>query len=126
VRLRLAIAAPLLVLAPPVAIAAPGDMSVAAFLAKTDALKAKGMMAMMSGDIGVLREEVSASGLAYRARLAADKTAGRPPRACPPAKIGMKSEQLLTHLRGYPAAQRPRITIKAAMGDWIEKTYPCR
>ena len=121
---RTALLAGLLVAAP--AYAAPGDLSVAAYLAKADALKAKGMMAMMSSDVGLLRDEVGAAGKAYRARLAADKKAGNPPLACVPERMGINADQLLTHLRGYPVAQRPKITIKVAMADWIERTYPCR
>lgn len=115
-----------LALVPTVAQAAPGDMSVATYLAKAEALRGKGMGAMLSSDVGVLREEARAAGKAYRDRLAADKAAGRAPRSCPPPKIGMKADQLLTHLHSYPVAQRQRITMKSAMADWIEKTYPCR
>ena len=49
--------------------AATGDMSVATFLAKVDALKAKGPMALFSSDIGLLKNEAYAAGRAYRARL---------------------------------------------------------
>ena len=76
----------LLLLASAPATAAPGDMSAATFLAKVDALKAKGMMAMMSSDIAMLRDEASAAGRAYRAKLASDKVAGRAPGSCPPPK----------------------------------------
>lgn len=123
-RLTLAVCGACLLGAIP-ATAAPGDMSAATFLAKADALKAKGVMALMSSDIAVLRDEASAGGRAYRAKLMADKAAGRPTEACPPPKSSMSSDALLAHLRSYPQAQRPRLTIKTAMADLLRKTYPC-
>ena len=108
------------------AVAAPGDMSVAAYLAKAESLRGQGMAGLVSDDLGKLREEARGAGRAYRARLAADKAAGKPPRACPPAQIGLQPDQLLAHLRTYPVARRSRITLNTAMAEWIEKTYPCR
>ena len=45
----------MLLAVPMAAIAAPGDMSVATFLNKADALKAKGPAALFSSDIGLLK-----------------------------------------------------------------------
>ena len=44
--------------------AATGDMSVAAFLAKADNLKAKGFLALGSSDIALLQSEAKAAGAA--------------------------------------------------------------
>lgn len=123
-RLMIAVSSVLLVASMPVA-AASGDMSAATFLAKADALKAKGMMAMMSSDIATLRDEASAAGRAYRAKLTADKTAGRAPESCPPPKSSINSSVLIDHLRSYPEAQRTHLTMKAAMADLLRKTFPC-
>jgi len=106
--------------------AAPGDMSAAAFLAKYDALRAKGMAALFSPDAKLLRAEATAAGQAVRAQRLADKAAGRPVAACPPAKSSLNAQQLVAHLKSYPADQRPRITLKRAIADWSAKTYPCR
>ena len=46
------------------AAAAAGDMSVATFLAKADALKAKGPLALLSSDIKLLQGEGQAAGAA--------------------------------------------------------------
>ena len=67
------------------AMAAPGDMAISVFLAKAEALKAKGMAAMFSSDIGVLMAEGKAAGQAYRAQLAQEAKAGRPS-SCPPRR----------------------------------------
>jgi hypothetical protein len=106
------------------ALAAPGDMNVATFLGKADALKAKGMAAMFSSDLKVLMTEAKGAGLAYRAILAQERAAGRPS-SCPPDKAAINSEQLLAHLKAYPAAARQSITLRAAMADLFRKTFPC-
>lgn len=104
---------------------AAGDMSVATFLVKADALKAKGIGALMSSDMGLLKKEVKAASLAYRARLTADKEAGKPAHSCPPKKASMNSNEFLAHLRSYPATARPKTTITTAMFDLMKKRYPC-
>ena len=111
--------------APSALLAAPGDMSVAAFLGKADALKAKGAMALFSGDIGVLKSEGKAAGAAYRAQLQAERAAGRPS-SCPPKGTKMNSDELLTFLRSYPAAVRPQVPMKQAIADFFVRKYPCR
>lgn len=107
------------------ALAGPGDMSVATFLAKADALKAKGMMALMSSDIKVLRAEGNAAGEWYKSRLNAERAQGKPS-SCPPKGPTINSDQLLGHLRTYPAAARPGTTMKTAFADYFIKTWPCK
>jgi hypothetical protein len=105
--------------------AAPGDMSVATFLAKVNALKAKGMAALFSSDVKLLREEATAAGLAYRARLDKERTAGKPS-SCPPKPTKVSQDMWLGHLNSYPAAQRGQINLHRAMADMFAKTWPCR
>lgn len=104
---------------------ASGDMSVATFLSKVDALKAKGLGALGSPDIKLLRTEGEAAGANYRARLEGDKKAGKPPHSCPPKKTKMSSDQFISHLRTYPAAARPKTTVTTAVFDLMKKRYPC-
>lgn len=112
-----------LLLATP-AMATTGDMSVATFLSKADALKAKGLMALGSSDIKLLRAEGQAAGMAYGARLQQERAAGKPS-SCPPKGARPSSNEVLAHLRTYPAAKRANMTMKAAMADYFIKTYPC-
>jgi hypothetical protein len=98
------------------------NMPVSTFLEKADALKAKGMMAMFSSDIGILKKEIRAAGLAMRTERQA---AGQPKLACPPEKISMDSDELIESFRAIPVAQRPRVTVKQAMTDIVRKRYPC-
>lgn len=107
------------------ALAAGGNMSVATFLAKADALKAKGAMALFSSDIKVLQQEGQDAGMAYKAQLDAERAAGHPS-SCPPKGVRPSSDQVLAHLRSYPADQRPRISMRTAIGDMFKKTWPCR
>lgn len=104
--------------------AAPGDMNVATFLAKADALRAKGPAALFSSDIEVLKKEGTAAGEAYRARLARERAAGKPS-SCPPKGASIGQNELLAHLRAYPAGTRPRVSMKQAMADFFIKKYPC-
>lgn len=113
-----------LILAVPV-LAAPGDMNVAAFLGKADTLKAKGAAALFSSDIKVLRTEGQAAGEAYRARLKAERAAGKPS-SCPPQGTKVNSDKLLAFLRTYPETVRPRVSMRQAIADYFIRTYPCR
>jgi len=119
---------PLLPIALLAALATPalaaGDMSVATFLAKADALKAKGPMALFSSDMKLLKREGQAAGQAYRQRLTAERSAGHPS-SCPPKGVKVGSDDLLAFLRSYPDAQRPRVTMNAAMADFFIRKWPC-
>jgi hypothetical protein len=107
------------------ALAAGGEMSVATFLSKADALKAKGIMALGSSDIGLLRAEGQAAGAAYRLRLEGERKVGKPS-SCPPKGTKVQSDKLMAFLRTYPEPARPRTTMKTAIADYFIKTYPCR
>lgn len=99
------------------AIAAAGDMKVETFLAKADALKAKGVMALASSDIGLLQAEGKAAGDAYRSRIKSDRTKKLAPHSCPPSKAALKSDDLLAHFRTYSAGQRQQISVRTAFAD---------
>lgn len=107
------------------AAAAPGDMSAGAFLAKADALQAKGAMALFSSDIGLLKAEGMAAGQAYRSRLLQERAVGHPS-SCAPHGTRVDSTRLLGFLRAYPAAERQRKTMREAMAELFMKTWPCR
>ena len=101
-------------------------MDVASFLAKADALQKKGMMALMSSDYKLLKNEIVTHSQTLRnERLAAQK-AGRRPAYCPPAKSGLKSDEILAAFRSIPAAQRPRTDVKDALRALLARKFPCR
>ena len=124
-RLMMALALVLGLALPSALLAAPGDMSVAVFLAKADALRAMGPLALFSSDLELLKAEGKAGGEAYRARLKQERAAGHPS-SCPPESAKINSDELLVFLRTYPAATRPRVTIRQGVADYFIKKFPCR
>lgn len=117
---------PALLIATSVSASDPGEMSAAEFLARAEKLEKKGMLAAFSGDLKTLKREAKAAGQSYRARIKADRAAGRQPHSCPPeGEQSMSSNELLGHLRSYPEATRKEITMKAAFADLMKKRYPC-
>lgn len=103
-------------------------MSVAEFLSKADALKAKGLLAIGSPDIALLRDEVKTASDTYRAKLAAEVTAGRKPGSCPPPKGTAKvtGDELIAEFRTIPAAKRTQLSVNTAFAAYMTKRYPCK
>ena len=101
-------------------------MSVAEFLAKADALQTKGMAAMFSSDIGLLKAEMMASIKSYRTEV--DSGPRNPKLGCPPPKgqSHLTSDQLLADMRRIPAPQRPTTSVKAALYETMRTRFPCR
>jgi hypothetical protein len=108
-------------------IAAPAHaMSVADFLQKSEALKAKGALALFSGDLKVLKNELTSAGGQLRAERLAAQKAGRRPAYCPHGKAGrMNSDQLLAILRAVPPQHRAELQVKDALRAHFARTYPC-
>jgi hypothetical protein len=104
-------------------------MTVAEFLAKADALKAKGMFALMSSDIGLLKAEMKSVGSAYRDDILAARKAGTPPHSCPPPRgtkgASMTSTELLDELRKVPPAQARTTSMKTAFYAMMKRRFPC-
>ena len=102
-------------------------MSVATFLAKAEALEKRGIAAMFARDFKVLKGEVESSAERYRQRIESDRTAGRKPHSCPPAKGSAKlgSDELLAHFRTYPVPRRSSVTVRSAFFDMMAKRFPC-
>ncbi len=102
-------------------------MTVETFLAKADALKAKGLLAIGSSDIALLRQEIMTASDVYRARLAAEAAAGRKPSSCPPpkgtAKIG--SDDIIAEFKSLPPAKR-KASVTESFAAFMTKRYPCK
>lgn len=107
------------------ALAAAGDMSIATFLIKAEALKKQGPLALMSSDFSLLKQEGAAAGQSYRARLVRERAAGKPS-SCPPQGVKVDSDKLIAHLRTYPVAARNSTTMSTAIADYFIRTWPCR
>lgn len=105
---------------------AANAMSVSDFLAKADALKARGFLAIGSPDINLLKSEIETASKQYRDSLAAEIAAGRKPSSCPPPKGTAKitSNDLIASFRAIPPAQR-RTNVATAFAAMMKKRYPC-
>lgn len=101
-----------------------GTMSVAMFIAKAEALRAKGAMALFSSDYGMLKSEITGSAQAFRRQIKAEGASGKPS-ACPPERAALTSDDIMAHMRGYPAAARARIQVSDAVADLFRKRFPC-
>jgi hypothetical protein len=112
-----------LVVAPVTALQA---MSVAVFLQKAETLQKKGMAAMFSSDLGLLKGEIRNASKALKAEREAAQRAGRPRAYCPPAKASLNSNELLAHFRTIPPAQRSRTEVRDALRTLLARKYPCR
>lgn len=102
-------------------------MTVAEFLAKANALKARGIFAMGSPDIKLLQDEMAGIRAAYRADLARQAAAHQPPHSCPPpvGQTKMSSAQFVTELERIPVAQRG-MSMRTAFYAMMRRLYPCR
>jgi hypothetical protein len=107
---------------------ATNAMTVAEFLAKAEALKAKGMMAMMSSDLTVVRSEMQAATTAYRADVDAARAKGITTLGCPPPKgqVKLSSDVILADFAATPKAAQKRTTVKAGLYAIMVERFPCR
>ena len=121
-RLKLLVAAAILV---PSAASAQ-SMNAESFYKRSKALIAKGPLALLSrGEINALMTEAGNAGKAARAQRLAAVAAGKPPRACPPEKSSMNSDEFMQRLAAIPAAERARITMTEAMTRITIARFPC-
>lgn len=121
---KLAVVAGLVMLAVPVA--APA-MSVEDFLARADRLRAKGALALFSGDYKLLIGEVNGAGQAWRAQLKADQDAGRKSASCPPppGRTRVTADDLLGYFKSLPPAERMQ-SVTQAFSGMMARRFPCK
>jgi hypothetical protein len=107
--------------------AKPGDMTLAQFLPKAEKLQKRGMLAMFSDDLKLVKREVEGASADYRARIEADRKAGKPAHSCPPpkGKGSMTSKELLAHFRSYPESRWSSVSVRSGFFDLMKKRYPC-
>lgn len=117
------IAAPLLLIAAQPA----GAMNVQLFLAKAEALKKKGPLALFSSDLKLLMNQVQSDMRALKAEKEAAEATNRPKAFCPPAgtKASMNDEEVLEAMRAVSPAKRASTTSKDALRGYFARRYPC-
>lgn len=101
-------------------------MTVATFLRKAEALEARGVMALLSSDMGLLKGEVRGAATALKAENDTARRAGRTPAFCAPERVRMSSDELLTFFRQMPPALRQRTEVRDALRAYMGRRYPCR
>jgi hypothetical protein len=107
-------------------LSAANAMDVATFLAKADALQKKGMLALMSSDYKLLKNEIVTQSQVLRGERLAAERSGRKGAYCPPGNSDLNSNEILAAFRTIPAAQRPRIQVKDALRALLARKFPCR
>lgn len=122
--MRTALFATILLCVP--AAASAQSMNAETFHQRSTKLKAKGPAAMFSmGEIKALMGEAQRAGQASRAKRLAETAAGKPPRACPPEKASMGSDEFMKRLGAIPAAERAKINMTEAMTRITLARFPC-
>lgn len=112
-----------LALAACLATAPASAMSVADFLVKADALKAKGMMALFSSDLSLLKREVQTGLKAWMAQVAPP---GKPANACPPTgNQTMTVDDIMAIMKAVPPTQRASTDTADALTAGMNRRFPC-
>ena len=122
---------PIAVLAPVFAatiatLAAPASaaMTVGTFVARANALKAQGPMALMSPDFPVLRDEAKAATTQLKAEREAWKAKGLKPIACVPEGQSIGILEMLDGLAALPAPVQ-KMPLKDGYARVLAKRFPC-
>lgn len=102
-------------------------MPVSAFLAKAQALKAKGPLAIFSGDLKLLTNQVKSDAAQIREERLAAKAAGRPTAFCPPGNGAKLSDKdILSAMEAVPLSERARTDTRVALRAFLVRRHPCR
>ena len=105
---------------------AAAAMPVSTFLTKAEALKRKGPLALFSGDMKLLRSQITADAVELRKERLAAAAAGRPTAFCPPSGgIKMTDKDVLSAMEAVPAAQRASTDTRTALRAYFARRYPC-
>ena len=103
-------------------------ISAGEFLNRAEPMMKKSKASLIfSSEARSLMKELGGAAQRTRARLEADRAAGRPTSACIPAKGKAKIEagQFLAYIRALPPAQKAQSLDQAFAGHMAQK-YPCR
>lgn len=120
---RHVLAAVVLTLVPVAGVAA---MPVSTFVTKAEALRQKGAMALFSGDLKLLTNQVKADSAELRAANKAAEAGGRSKAYCTPASGGsLTQDEIISAMTAVPPVERPRTSTKDALRAYLAKKWPC-
>ena len=122
---RLAIV--LLIASVPVSAVAAADapLPVAAFLAKVTSLKQKGPLALLSGDLKLVMNQVKQDSAQLRAENKALEAVGKRKHYCAPPNVKVNDKELLAAVEQVPVAKRAHTSTKEAFRAYFARRYPC-
>ena len=107
--------------------AAAGAMPVSTFLAKAEALRKKGPLALFSGDIKLLMGQVKQDAAALRDENKVAEAAGRRKAYCtPPGGVKMSDKDIMAAMNAVPPPQRASTHTKDALRAHLVRRFPCR
>jgi len=107
------------------AMPASAAMTVGTFLARANALRDQGPMALMSPDLPALKAEAKAATNQLKVERAARAAAGKPPIACVPEGESVGIMDMLDGLNELPASYQKR-PLKDGYARVLANLYPCR
>lgn len=107
------------------AVPASAAMTVGTFLARANALRDQGPMALMSPEFPALKAEAKAATTQLKAERAARAAAGKPPIACVPEGESVGIMDMLDGLSDLPASYQKR-PLKDGYARVLANLYPCR
>lgn len=100
-------------------------MPVATFLTKAEALKKKGPLALLSGDLKLLTNQVKSDAGKIREERLAAKAAGKPT-FCPPERgTRLTDKDILAAMEAVPASERARTDTRSALRAFLVRRHPC-
>jgi hypothetical protein len=104
---------------------ATAAITVGAFVAKAQALRANPLAALTSSDFALLRSEAQAATSQLKAEREARKAAGKPPIACIPPGTSIGPTEMVDGLAALPRADQ-RLPLKEGYAKVLARKYPCR
>jgi hypothetical protein len=113
------------------AAAQAAPMTVADVLSKADALQKKGMLAIFSSDLRLIKAEANRDLQAFGTDYFNARQAHRPLPACPPKdgpdslKITLDTDELLKFYRTIPPQRRGMSSVQA-FAEFMKAKFPCR
>jgi hypothetical protein len=110
----------LLLLAPDAASA----MSAVEFMARWNVVSKQGKAGAQSPDLPILFREIGAAAKQYRAQIKSAQAENRVPRACPPKRISVTTDDLILEFAKLPPASQAG-ELSNAFAEVMDRRYPC-
>ena len=106
--------------------ASAAAMPVSTFLVKAEALQKRGPMALLSGDLKLLLNQIKQDAAVLRADNKALEAAGRRKAYCAPhGGVKMTNRDIMTAMNAVPPAQRASTQTKDALRAYFARRFPC-